>query len=133
VGEEDQTDIVHGGDGLFLKAVEGGWCFLILAGMGGELKLKTRGFRPPTATSSFTGLKEDAEKGLPHFCATFSFINHNSAETSAQLSAPVVNGDLAQWFSCVDVRTGSAVPFLSENPAYEGAGRESAPAFRATK
>jgi hypothetical protein len=43
------------------------------------------------------------------------------------LSAPVVNGIFSQWFSNAEVRTGSAVPFLSENPAHEGAAIDQAP------
>ena len=92
---------------------------------------KTRGFRPPTATSSFTGLKEDAEKGPPLAWSTpariFGAIYTARRVETDFLSAPVVNGGFAQWFTSTRVRAGSEVPVLSENPAHEGAGKDQAP------
>jgi hypothetical protein len=43
---------------------------------------------------------------------------------TVSLSAPALNGDFAQWFSGVKVRTGSKVPVLGENPAREGGGKD---------
>ncbi len=43
------------------------------------------------------------------------------------LSAPKLNGNLAQWVSIVKLLPGSAVPVLVKKPVTEGAGRDQAP------
>jgi hypothetical protein len=96
----------------------------------GQIKFAGPGRQPGhfLCWSKESDQRKDLSTGVEHFCRDPSVvICSDTSDDIALLVRTSCPRNFAQWFSCTEARTCSAVSVLSESHAARGAEKESAP------